>query len=155
MKKILNEKLSKEIASFESITNQKANTASLEGKKIMWVEDDQFINDIIARKFSATKCVFFHSSEGEEALRIINKEMPDIIMLDIVLSGMDGFEILRRIKNDPKIKHIPVIFLSNLGQASDIEKSKKLGAVRFLIKAAVTPNTIIDQIKEVLDESKK
>lgn len=119
------------------------------------MEDDQFLNDIIARKFSATKCLFFHASEGEEALKIISQEVPDVVMLDIILSGMDGFEILRRIKSDPKIKHIPVILLSNLGQATDIEKGKSLGAARFLIKATVTPNEIIDQIREVINEHEK
>ena len=128
---------------------------NLEGKKVLWVEDDQFLNDIIARKLSMTKCTFFHATEGEEAFRIINKEMPDVIMLDILLSGMSGFEILRKIKTDPKIKHIPVILLSNLGQEADIKKGKDLGAVRFLVKATVTPNEIIDQIKEVIAESKK
>lgn len=145
---------SSSVESLEGAMNQKEVTIDLKGKKIMWVEDDQFLNDIIARKLSTTKCVFFHSSEGEEALKIIDKEMPDIIMLDIILSGMDGFEILRRIKNDPKTKHIPVILLSNLGQASDIEKGKSLGAIRFMVKATVTPNEIIDQIKEVLGENK-
>ncbi|MSU44719.1 response regulator [Candidatus Nomurabacteria bacterium] len=134
--------------------NQKLDIVSLEGKKIVWVEDDQFLNDIIGRKLSTTKCIFFHASEGEEALKIINKEMPDIIMLDIILSGMDGFEILRRIKDDSKTAHIPVIILSNLGQASDIERGKNLGAVRFLVKATLTPAEIIDQIKEVLAQDK-
>lgn len=142
------------LKSLEGVINQKVNTVNLEGKKIVWVEDDQFLNDIIARKLSITKCLFFHSSEGEEALKIIDKEMPDVVMLDIILSGMDGFEILRRMKSDQKMKHIPVILLSNLGQASDIEKGKNLGAVRFLVKATVTPDEIIDQIKEVLAESK-
>ena len=149
-----NEEPSDKMASLKSIVNQKTNTVSLEGKKIVWVEDDQFINDIIARKLSMTKCLFFHTNEGLKALKIINKEMPDIVMLDIVLYGMDGFEILRRIKNDPKIKHIPVILLSNLGQASDIEKGKNLGAVRFLVKATVTPNEIMEQIREVLAQAK-
>ena len=143
------------VVALENAMNKKGEPISIEGKKIMWVEDDQFLNDIIARKLSTTKCIFFHASEGEEALEIIGQEMPDIIMLDIILAGMDGFEILRRIKNDPKTKHIPVILLSNLGQASDIEKGKSLGATRFLIKAAITPNEIMDQIKEVILESKK
>lgn len=150
-----NEEPSSEVASLEGVMNQKASTANLEGKKVMWVEDDQFLNDIIARKLSLTKCTFFHSTEGEEALKIISKEIPDIVMLDIVLSGIDGFEILRRIKNDPKIKHIPVILLSNLGQASDIDKGKSLGAVCFMIKATVTPDEIIDQMKKVISENKK
>ena len=76
-------------------------------------------------------------------------------MLDIILSGLDGFEILSKIKNNPKTKHIPVILLSNLGQASDIEKGKNLGAARFMVKATVTPNDIVDQIKEVLALRKK
>lgn len=141
--------------SLEGAMNKKENVADLSGKKIMWVEDDQFLNDIIARKLSLTKCVFFHSNEGEEALKIINTEIPDIVMLDIVLFGMDGFEILRRIKSDLKTKHIPVILLSNLGQTADIEKGKNLGAARFLVKANVTPNEIIDQIRSVISEKKK
>ena len=152
MKKSLqNEENYEEVASsLENVLDEKAYKVSLEGKKIVWVEDDEFLIDIIARKLSVTKCIFSHTSEGEKALKIINKEIPDIIILDIILSGMDGFEILRRIKSDPKIKQIPVILLSNLGQASDIEKGKNLGAARFLVKATVTPNEIIDQIKEVL-----
>lgn len=143
------------IKSLEGEMNQKSVPVNLEGKKVVWVEDDQFLNDIITRKLSTTKCIFFNATEGEEALKIINKEMPDIVMLDIILSGIDGFEILRRIKNDPKTKHIPVILLSNLGQASDIEKGKNLGAARFVVKATVTPNEIVEQIEEVLKESTK
>lgn len=154
-KKIMEESFNS-VKSLEGVINQKTdNTVSLEGKKLVWVEDDQFLNDIIARKLAATKCIFFHSSEGEQALKIIDKEMPDIVVLDIILSGMDGYEILRRIKSDEKIKHIPVILLSNLGQKSDIEKGKSLGAARFLIKATVTLDEIIDQIKEVINENKK
>lgn len=143
------------IKSLEGEMNQKSVPVNLEGKKVVWVEDDQFLNDIIKRKLSTTKCIFFNATEGEEALKIINKEMPDIVMLDIILSGVDGFEILRRIKNDPKTKHIPVILLSNLGQASDIEKGKNFGAARFVVKATVTPNEIVEQIEEVLKENTK
>jgi len=141
---------SSSVRSLEGAMNKVANSTNLEGKKIMWVEDDQFLNDIIARKLSSTKCTFFHASEGEEALSIISREIPDIVMLDIILSGIDGFEILRRIKSDPKMKHIPVILLSNLGQKSDIERGKSLGAVLFMVKATVTPDEIIEKMKEVM-----
>jgi DNA-binding response OmpR family regulator len=144
------EELASPVKSLEDEMKQGENHISLNGKKILWVEDDQFLNDIITRKLSTAECVFFHASEGEEALRIVNDEIPDIIMLDILLSGMDGFEILRQVKNNPKTKHIPVILLSNLGQESDIKKGKSLGAELFLIKATVTPNEIVDKIKEVL-----
>lgn len=149
------EEASKSIKSLEGEMNQKSNAVNLEGKKIVWVEDDEFLTNIIQRKFTSTKCVFFHFVDGVEALKTINKEMPDIIMLDLLLPGIDGFEILRRIKSDPNTKNIPVILLSNLGQVDDINKGKSLGAARFIVKATVAPDEIIDQVKEVLTESKK
>lgn len=125
---------------------------SLEGKKIMWVEDDKFLNDIISRKLSTTKCHFFHSADGEEALKIIKKEIPDVILLDIILSNMDGFEILKRIKADDKIKHIPVLMLSNLSEDINSEKSKTMGARKFLTKATVTLDEILEEIKSAIRE---
>lgn len=124
--------------------------SSLSGKRIMWVEDDKFLSDIIARKLSKEGAALVHASEGEEALRLIAEQKPDILLLDILLSGMDGFEILKRVKSDPKTKDVPVMLLSNLGQKSDVDKGKKLGAARFLIKATVTLDEIVDEIKTVL-----
>ncbi|MSR78675.1 MAG: response regulator [Candidatus Taylorbacteria bacterium] len=128
---------------------------ALSGKKIMWVEDDKFLSDIIARKLSMQGCVLVHATEGEEALRLLEKEGPDLVLLDILLSGIDGFEILRRIKSSEKLKSTPVILLSNLGQREDIEKGKSLGAARFLIKATVTLDEIVEEMKTVLKESGK
>lgn len=129
-------------------------TFSLAGKKIMWVEDDKFLSDIIARKLLNEKCLLLNASEGEEALSIIAKEKPDLILLDILLSGINGFEILSRLKSDDSTKDIPVILLSNLGQKPDIDKGLRLGAARFLIKATVTLDEIIDEIKEVFRAAK-
>ncbi|KKW10348.1 MAG: Response regulator receiver, CheY-like protein [Parcubacteria group bacterium GW2011_GWA2_49_9] len=122
----------------------------LSGRKIMWVEDDKFLSDIIARKLSMQGCALLHATEGEEALRILEKEAPDLILLDILLSGINGFEILKRIKSNEKTKQIPVILLSNLGQKEDVEKGKELGAAQFLIKATVTLDEIVDEIKLLL-----
>ena len=127
---------------------------SLEGKKVLWVEDDKFLSDIIARKLMREKCVLVHATEGEEALKLAAAEKPDIILLDILLPGMDGFEILNRLKTSPVTKSTPVILLSNLGQKSDLEKGTGLGAARFLIKATVTLDEIISEIKAVIQEGK-
>ena len=83
---------------------------------------------------------------------MISENIPDIILLDIVLPGIDGFEILKRIKSDPKIQKIPVIMLSNLGQSENNDKSEGMGAVKFLVKAAVTLDEIIEEIKAVIFE---
>ncbi|MDO8594411.1 MAG: response regulator [bacterium] len=135
-----------------ALQTQSTPNLPLSGKKIMWVEDDKFLSDIIARKLSAQGCVLSHATEGEEALRLLEKEQPDLILLDILLPGLSGFEILTRIMANEKTKHIPVILLSNLGQKADIEKGKSLGAVRFLIKATVTLDEIVEEIKTVLRE---
>ena len=121
----------------------------------MWVEDDKFLSDIIARKLSTEGCGLVHATEGEQALKLLEKEKPDLILLDILLSGLDGFEILKRIKDNAETKNTPVILLSNLGQKSDIDKGKTLGAARFLIKATVTLDEIVEEIKTVLKENSK
>lgn len=123
---------------------------NLEGKKILWVEDDKFLNDIIARKLTSIKCQFFHTASGEEALKIISEQNPDIVMLDVVLPGMNGYDILKKIKEDEKSKNIPIIMLSNLGEDTDKNKAVELGAKKYLIKASVTLDDIIDEISKIL-----
>ena len=144
-----------ESASLQPSPNPSGKSSDLSGKTIMWVEDDRFLSDIIARKLTTTHCALVHADNGEEAINILKSQTPDIILLDILLSGIDGFEILRQIKADERLKNIPVILLSNLGQQTDIDKGKELGAARFLIKATVTLDEIIDEIKAVLAESKR
>ena len=131
---------------------EKSANGTLRGKTIMWVEDDQFLSDIIARKLSVEGSVLIQASDHEGAMKELKNKTPDLILLDILLSGIDGFEILRQLKDNPKTKDIPVILLSNLGQRSDIDKGKELGAARFLIKATITLDEIVDEIKTVLKE---
>ncbi|HEY4499143.1 MAG TPA: response regulator [Candidatus Paceibacterota bacterium] len=122
----------------------------LAGRKVMWVEDDKFLSDIISRKLHNEGCGLVHYTGGDEALAGVEQEMPDVILLDILLSGMDGFEILKRLKENMKVKHIPVILLSNLGQKSDIDKGRELGAEKFLIKASMNLDEIVTEIKHTI-----
>ncbi len=87
------------------------------------------------------------ASNGEEALKLIEAETPDVIVLDIMLPGMDGFEILQKIKMNEKFRNIPAMMLSNLNKPTDIEKAKTLGAQKFLVKAAVS----LDEIRREVD----
>jgi len=81
------------------------------------------------------------------------EELPQLILLDLILPGIDGFEVLKQIKEDSQINKIPVIILSNLGQQEEVEKGLKLGAADYLVKAHFTPDEIIGKIKEVLGKS--
>ena len=118
--------------------------------KILIVEDDKFLRELIARKLTAENYQTIEAIDGEEGLKKIKEEKPDLVLLDLILPGIDGFEVLSRIKEDPSLASIPVIILSNLGQREDVERGMKLGAVDYLVKAHFTPNEIIEKVKAAL-----
>lgn len=122
--------------------------------KILIVEDDKFLRDLITKKLKMENFETICAIDGEEALKKIKEEKPALILLDLILPGIGGFDVLSQLKNDlsESIKNIPVIILSNLGQRDDVEKGINLGAVDFLIKAHFTPGEIISKIKEVLNK---
>ena len=136
-----------------SMSERKAKENSqLIGKKIMWVEDDQFLSDLIARKLTQQKCKLLFARTGEEALAILKNDRPDLILLDLLLPGISGFDVLESIKKDEKLKNIPVIILSNFTQNNEMEKTKSLGADRFLTKATVVLDDIVREIQTLLLE---
>ncbi len=91
--------------------------------------------------------------DGEEGLRKTEEEKPQLVLLDIILPGMDGFEVLKRMKENPELAKIPVILLTNLGQQEDVERGMSLGAKDYLVKAHFTPGEIVEKVKVVLRES--
>ena len=91
---------------------------------------------------------------GEEALVKIKQSRPDLVLLDIVLPQVTGFEFLQEIKSMPELKNVPVIVLSNLGQKKEVEKGLGLGAVKYLIKAHHTPTEVVEEIRAVLNKNK-
>jgi DNA-binding response OmpR family regulator len=118
--------------------------------KVLIIEDDKFLRELIAQKLIKEGFEVLEAVDGEEGMRKVKEERPDLILLDLILPGIDGFEVLSRIKQDPALSPIPVIILSNLGQKDDVEKGMKLGAIDYLIKAHFTPGEIIEKIKSAL-----
>ena len=119
-------------------------------KKILIVEDDKFLRELISQKLLKEGYDIVEAVDGEKGIESANKEKPDLVLLDLILPGIDGFEVLAKLKADPKLSNIPVIILSNLGQKIDIEKGIEMGAVDFLIKAHFTPGEIVEKIDAVL-----
>src|SRR3989344_945009 len=115
---------------------------------ILVVEDDQFLRDLIVRKLEEEGFDAIQAVDGEEGLRLSKEKKPAIILLDLILPGMDGFDVLKSIKSEKSISSIPVIILSNLGQKDDIDQGIKLGASDYLIKAHFTPGEIVARVKE-------
>ena|SRR3989338_11144083 len=118
--------------------------------KILVVEDDKFLRELMCRKLREEQYEVVEAIDGEEGVVKTQETSPELILLDLILPGIDGFEVLAKIKEDPKLAQIPVIILSNLGQRDDIEKGLRLGAIDFLVKAHFTPAEIIDKVKKVL-----
>lgn len=120
--------------------------------KILVVEDDKFLRDLLVRKLNEEHFNLEIAIDGNEAINKINSWMPDLILLDLIIPGIDGFEVLKRIKEVPATNKIPVVILSNLGQQEEVEKGLNLGAVDYLVKAHLTPGEIIDKIKNILEK---
>lgn len=119
-------------------------------KTILIIEDDKFLRELIARKLNKESYETSEAIDGEEGIKKIKEEKPSLVLLDLILPGIDGFEVLSRMRDDPTLAQIPVIILSNLGQKEDVERGLKLGAVDYLIKAHFTPGEIIEKVKNVL-----
>lgn len=126
------------------------SAGSLEGKKVLWVEDDSFLGDILAAKLTFEKCSLLYAKDGETALKLLETNTPDIVLLDLVLPGISGFDVLEQIKKNDKTKDVPVIILSNLAQESDLERVRKLGASKHFVKASIDPASVVKEIASIL-----
>lgn len=115
--------------------------------KILIAEDDKFISRAYGNGLQQAGYEVFTATTGVEAEEVVKKEKPDLILLDLIMPEKDGFELLRQVKKSKKLKDIPVLILSNLGQDSDIEKGKKLGAVDYLVKTDYSMQKVIDKIE--------
>ena len=120
-------------------------------KKILVVEDDKFLRELIIRGLKKEGFEVIQAIDGEEGIKKIEEERPDLVLLDLMLPGIDGFAVLEQVKNDPNLALIPIIILSNLGQKDDLDRGLELGAIDFLVKAHFTPGEIIAKIKTVLE----
>lgn len=117
---------------------------------ILLVEDDAFIAGMYQTKLSMLGYTVRVASDGEEGWTMLTSEPPDLLLLDIVLPKRDGFEILAAARKDPKLKSLPILLLTNLGQKPDVQHGLELGANDYVIKAHFTPSEVVEKIEKVL-----
>jgi len=121
-------------------------------KTILIVEDDTILRDLISRKLRKdSDYEIVEAVDGEEGIKKAKEKKPNIVLLDLILPGIDGFGVLEQLKKDSELAKIPVVILSNLGQKEEIEKGMKLGATDFLIKAHFTLSEITKKVKALLE----
>lgn len=124
--------------------------------KVMIVDDDKFLLNMYAIKFSKNGFEVNAASSGDEVLtKIKDGYSPDIILLDIVMPGMDGFEILEAIRKNKLVPEASVIMLTNQGQLSDIEKAKSFGIDGYIIKATTIPSEVVEEVTRIYNLHKK
>ncbi len=125
---------------------------TIANKKILLVEDDTFISGMYQTKLSALGVDLEVIDDGEAAMQRLEKDpLPDLVLLDVVLPGKDGFEILEGLRSRDRTKNLPVILLTNLGQKPDVERGLKLGANDYIIKAHFTPTEVVEKISNLLN----
>ncbi|MBW6431882.1 response regulator [Patescibacteria group bacterium] len=118
--------------------------------KIMIVEDDPTLRDIYTTRFRAEGYEVVTASDGEAALSIGVQEKPDLILLDIMMPKISGFDVLDILRDTEETKNTKIIVMSALSQTADIEKGKNLGANAYLVKSQVTLSEVVEKVKAIL-----
>lgn len=144
------DKLKLHLASGQNVEHRLGEIGKRGGRNVLVVEDDVFLRQLLTEKLKKEGFEVYEASGGEEALELIKKKLPMLVLLDLVMPGVDGFQVLQETRKDPITQNIPVIVLSNLGESSDIERAKKLGVDDYLIKAHFILEEIVEKISQVL-----
>ena len=119
--------------------------------KILIIDDDPFILDMYVLKFKERGFDVESARDGQEGIKKAEDYKPDAILLDVVMPALDGFDVLEKIKNDPKMRSIKTILLTNLGQKEEVERGTALGADEYIIKAHFTPSEVVEKVKKLLE----
>jgi len=118
-------------------------------KNIMVIEDDRFLSSLVKTRLEKEGFVVIQAFDGEEAINLLRKEPPDLIVMDLVMPKVNGFEVLQSISIAPQLEKVPVVILSNLAQDSDIEKARQLGAKEYFVKVKISIDDLVQRIKDL------
>lgn len=118
------------------------------GKRILLVEDEKILSDLLRSKLVQEGYSVEFADNGEEGWNMLEKNKPDLLLLDIVMPKKTGFEILADMQKDENLKHVPVIVVSNSGQPVEIKRLQELGVSDWLVKTEFDPQEVISKIKK-------
>lgn len=121
-----------------------------EKKKIMLVEDDAFIGDIYSVKLKNAGFEAIATENGLEAMKLLEKDAPDLVLLDITMPYMDGTEVLKKMKENERWKKIPVVILSNISEKEKVDEALESGADDYILKSHFTPSEVMEKINSIL-----
>ena len=121
-------------------------------KTILLIEDEKVLANLLKQRLEKEGFNINLARDGEEALKILKNIKPDLVLLDIILPKISGFELMDILRNDPSYNQAPIVIISNLGQESDIEKGQVLGAIGYFVKAKMSIEDLVKKVKGFLTE---
>jgi DNA-binding response OmpR family regulator len=121
-----------------------------EPKKIMIIEDDHFLSSLMKARLEKEGFVIVQAFDGEEAIQLLKEQLPSLIILDLIMPKVTGFEVLQMISITPQLDKVPVVILSNLAQDSDIQKAQELGAKEYFVKVKVSIDDLVGRVKTLV-----
>lgn len=121
-----------------------------QGKSIVIVEDDRFLSSLMKARLEKDGFVVLQAFDGAEAIQLFKEKTPDLVILDLIMPKVTGFEVLQSISLTPQLQKVPVVILSNLAQDSDIEKARQLGAKEYFVKIKVSIDDLVGRIKNLV-----
>ena len=110
---------------------------------------NKFLISLIEKRIEGTGATLVQVNDGLKAHDAVKEHKPNIVVLDLLMQNLDGFEILKKLKADPETKDVPVLVLSNLGQKQEMDRAKELGAVKFVVKASIGLDGILPEIEKI------
>lgn len=119
-------------------------------KKILFVEDESVLQKTFGEVLTKRGYKVVSALDGEIGLRLAKTELPDLILLDLVLPKLNGFEVLKELKDDTETRAIPVIILTNLEGVNDVDKAIGLGATTYLVKTNYSLQELVEKVKQAL-----
>ncbi len=123
-----------------------------EAKKILIAEDDKFLSFLMKARLEKEGFTILQAFDGSEAIQILKQETPDLIVLDLIMPKVNGFEVLKTISITPELSKVPVVIVSNLAQDSDVEKARELGAREYFVKVRISIEDLTQKIKVLAAE---
>jgi CheY-like chemotaxis protein len=121
-----------------------------EAKTIMVVEDDRFLSFLMKTRLEKEGFTIVQVFDGAEAIEALKQAVPNLVILDLIMPKVTGFEVLKMISTSPQLANVPVVIVSNLAQDSDIEKARALGVKEYFIKVKVSIDDLVGKIKALV-----
>ena len=119
-------------------------------RRILVAEDDRFLRKASEMALKRRGYTVLTAADGEEALRTAQSALPDLVLLDLIMPKLNGFDVLQALKKDAPTAHIPVIILSNLGQDRDVQQAMEAGAAAYLVKTDLSLQSLVERVEEAL-----